>query len=344
MTMLLTLLNLCFPLFAALAATSPLASTQERSRLPLRDDLETAFEYLPIPTSHLRVNELHHGATSKYINSGLSGLMGTVDAEYGLRSAESFYWGPAGNPLANLTAYVGSQTVRVLSMERFSDVLDAAECASDCVMLKFKDAEVDFDRVRAEWAWVNEQEEHYIVLVTESERCNVPDGDGTDRQPWHVKSIDFDDDSNTVTLRAEPKTWRDAFDHWRLRVSSASARPAGHGFSLRKRIGYDDTTSVDLAADFSTDAVEFEDAGSETAGTVSCDPCYTAGQMEFDVDVTWWFFEGLKGSVTVTPTDVGVFVTTSVETEQEIMDTLTTGRNLFTLAPSRIYIKGLVNM
>lgn len=93
--------------------------------------------------------------------------MGMVDAEYGLRTAESFYWGPDGNPLANLTAYVGSRAVRVLSLERFAGVLERAVCSPGSIELAFNGA-VQFERVRAQWEWVNQQEGNYVVLVTES--------------------------------------------------------------------------------------------------------------------------------------------------------------------------------
>jgi len=38
-------------------------------------------------------------------------------------------------------------------------------------------SEVNFDRVQKEWGWINDAEDHYLVLVTENARCNIPDGD-----------------------------------------------------------------------------------------------------------------------------------------------------------------------
>lgn len=341
--------------FALLLATlllvtgSPLVRPLEISpAIEARRRPQPRLEYRPIAASELRDYEVRQGVgsnipTSNYISHGISGLMGVVDSEYGLRDAESFYWGPEGNPLANLTAYVGSRAVRVLSTERFDRVLENAECTATSVKLKFN-KEIHFDQIQSEWSWVNQQHDNYIVLVTDNARCNMPDGDPTVRQPWHVKRIDFNDGDNTVTLSAEPKTWEDAFDHWSLKVSSHGIIPHTQQRALKKRIGYDGTASIALAADFSTDTITLEDGDMGTSGSVSCNPCYTTGSLDFDIDVTWWLIGGLEGYVTMTPNDIGAFLTMSVATEQEIVAGLSKGVNILTYPGSRVYIKGLIDV
>ncbi|KAK3049990.1 hypothetical protein LTR09_008645 [Extremus antarcticus] len=85
--------------------------------------------------------------------------------------------GDSGNPHANLTAYTADgQNVRVLSLERFQNVLENAKCTKTSVEFTFL-SEVNFDRVQKEWGWINDAEDHYLVLVTENARCNIPDGD-----------------------------------------------------------------------------------------------------------------------------------------------------------------------
>ena len=160
-------------------------------------------------------------------------------------------------------------------MERFDSVLDNAECTPTSVIFKFT-KEVEFDTIHAEWAWVNEQDDNYIVLVTENARCNMPDGDPTVRQPWHVKTIDFNDDNNVVTLSVEPKTWETAFEHWTLKVSSRSLLPPDQQ-PVQKRIGVDETTSISLAAEFSTNPFTIKDADTKSAASLTCNPCYSTG-------------------------------------------------------------------
>ncbi|KAK3724921.1 hypothetical protein LTR37_000969 [Vermiconidia calcicola] len=305
--------------------------------------------YRPVHPSALADYEMrgqNHDATiSDYVAHGLGGLMHMVSREYGLRDSESFYWGPAGNPYANLTAYVGNKDVKVLSMERFQDVLDDAKCSPDSIKLTFK-KDVQFDLVQQEWQWVNDVDMNYIVLVTENARCNMPDGDRTNRQPWHIKTAVFDDQHNVVTLSAQPKTWGDAFSHWHLRVSSKGIGPHAlqHRNGLSKRIAYNGTESLALAATLPADAIPLTDENDEIAASIACTACYTTGSLDFDIDVVWYLFDGLTGTITMTPNDVGAYITTELELSRELTSPLSTGKNLLTYVPFGINIPGIITV
>ena len=186
----------------------------------------------------------------------------------------------AGNPLANLTAYVGGKNVKVLSLERFEDVLEKAKCTHTSVQFTFN-KEVQFDTVQKAWEWINNAEDNYLVLVTENERCNMPDGDPSQRQPWHVTKAAFDDAKNVVTLEATPKTWEDAFSSWHLRVSSRGLLPQDHHTRRSPQKRWDDSYSLSLAANFSTESLEFDGS----MASIACNPCYTTGALDFAVDV-----------------------------------------------------------
>lgn len=64
----------------------------------------------------------------------------------------------------------------MLSLERFSHVLQAAECSNNSVKLTFVQ-EVEFDKVHQGWQWIDDAVENYVILVTENDRCNIADGD-----------------------------------------------------------------------------------------------------------------------------------------------------------------------
>ena len=230
-------------------------------------------------------------------------------------------------------------------MERFQDVLHNAECSKDSVKFSFK-KEAEFDQIKKAWEWVNSADKKYIVLVTENARCNTADGDPTARQPWHITKAVFDDPKNTVTLSAEPKTWEDAFSHWRLRVSSKGIWPHNphykHG--LVKRIGYNDTASLPLGASFSTGGISLTGEDDSTQVSIACNPCYTTGSLDFDIDVDWELFEGLSGTITMTPNDVGAYIMAQVSVEERLTHTVSTGLNLLTIAPDAIYIPGIIDI
>lgn len=210
--------------------------------------------------------------------------MHMVNKEYGLRTTESFYWGPAGNTLANLTAYRAGKNVRVLSLERFHNVLDNFKCTADSVEFTFV-KEVQFQTVVEEWSWINDADDNYLVLVTESARCNVPDGDETVRQPWHVTKAVFDDSANTVTLQAQPKTWENAFSHWHLRVSSKGIMPPSHP-SREKR--WEQQASLSLAANLPDWSIPLTvDDETSSSASIACNPCYTTGALDFNIDINY---------------------------------------------------------
>lgn len=207
-------------------------------------------------------------------------------------------------------------------MERFGDVLDTAQCSNNSIQFEFMQ-EVQFVQLQNEWSWVNDAEDNYIVLVTENSRCNIPDGDPTTRQPWHVTSAEFKDANNIVTLAAEPVTWEKAFSDWRLKVKSRGLLPSDsrkrsqhHAFNRRYEIL--GNPSIPLAHDFSGGELPLEVGDSSALASITCDPCYTTGSLDFEIDVIPWvmgdpanLLEGphLDGYVAVIANDIGASFT-----------------------------------
>ena len=228
-------------------------------------------------------------------------------------------------------------------MERFQDVLDNAQCSTGSITLTFN-KEVEFDQVQKAWGWVNSADKNYIVLVTENAQCNMPDGDPSSRQPWHIKHATFDDGKNTVTLSAEPKTWEDAFSHWHLRVSSKGIVPRGIHRSLVKRIGYNGTASLPLAFDFSSPTLSLGDTELHNSASIACSSCYTTGSLDFDIDVTYWFPASLTGTVTMTPNDIGASITTQISVDEGLSSGLYKTFTLFQFHPDSFYIAGIIDV
>ena len=226
-------------------------------------------------------------------------------------------------------------------MERFQDVLDNAKCSDNSIQFKFK-KEVAFDLVQKEWKWINDADSNYVVLVTENARCNAPDGDHTNRQPWHIKTAAFNDATNTVTLTAEPKTWEDAFSHWHLKVDSKGLVPRHR---LAKRIGWENETfSLPLAASLPPLPLEFTGDDDEIAASVTCSSCYTTGSLDFLVDVDWDLLDGVSGTITMTPNDLAAYVTVDVSVEKEFGDGVGLTKEIFSYVPFGINIPLIATM
>jgi hypothetical protein len=176
----------------------------------------------------------------------------------------------------------------VLSLERFSDVLQAAKCGKNSVKLTFAQ-EVAFDHVHKAWQWIDDADENYVILITENDRCNVADGDPSVRQPWHVTSAAFDDDTNEVTLTAEPRTWDQAFSNWHLKLDTRGILAQTEQQKLlrrnlqgQKRASIDFDVSIPLDKDFSGEKANLDSINA----TINCANCHTDGSINVDIDVT----------------------------------------------------------
>ncbi|KAK3719093.1 hypothetical protein LTR37_004657 [Vermiconidia calcicola] len=251
--------------------------------------------------------------------------------DYGLRNSESFYWGPANNPNANFTAYLGEDNVKVLSIERFADLV-SVQCSASSVVLSFND-DVGFDDVAKDWEWVNGADDNYIVFVTEN-GCLI---ESRDRQAWHVKHATFDNATNVVTLSAEPKEWKDAFGRWHLRFSSKGLFPHNDNLLFRR----DEDLGIPLDADFSTEGFGIDD---DSIATIACDPCNTAGSLDFDFDVDYDAPVGLTGKVTITPNAISATITAKLAIGGELAS-IPMNKNLFDFHPNGIdLMDGLVTV
>ena len=230
----------------------------------------------------------------------------------------------------------------MLSMARFQDVLHHAKCSHNSIKFTFK-KEVAFDQVHEAWQWINDADDNYVVLVTENSQCNVPDGDNTSRQPWHITRAIFDDSKNTVTLTAKSKTWENAFSHWHLKIDSTGLLSRSQQ-RLTKRLGIDESFSLSLAASLPADPIDLTEEGDDISASVACDPCYTTGSLDFKVDATYRFPFSLDGSITMTPNDLAASVTAKLHVEGEVSSGKQVGKEIFTYVPEGINIPGLATI
>lgn len=176
--------------------------------------------------------------------------------------------------------------MKILSLERHSDVLHSADCSSDSIALKFHTAD-QFRDVQTAWSWVNDDDAHRIMLVTDNSDCNVDDGDPTIRQPWVVNAIQFDVASELVFLAAEPITWEAAFqDQWRVQGGSRPiVKDAPRmAMPLTKRVDFAGTPKVQLAHNVDGISINVP----KVPVTLTCDPCHTTGELDFDYDIVPW--------------------------------------------------------
>lgn len=192
-------------------------------------------------------------------------------------------------PYVNFTTHAHEENKKILSLERHIDIFNTAQCTRSSVQLSFDDEH--YREAQNAWSWVNQDTLNYIILVTDNDDCNVPDGDPGSRQPWHVTEIHFDDGLNLVTFAAQPITFEEAFSDWRLQGGSKTlvTNPihSSYGRNLNKRFKIAGKPKINLASDFSKIGVNLKDT---KAGSlrIECNPCYSKGSLDFNIDVVPW--------------------------------------------------------
>lgn len=229
-------------------------------------------------------------------------------------------------PTVNLTTFAPEDNWKILSLERHQDIFTHAKCSGHSVELTFGKDSTHFQQAKQAWSWINDHTSNYVVLVTDNAQCNVPDGDPTLRQPWYVTYVEFDQKQNRMVFTAKPVEWQHAFPDARLIASSSplvkhAKRAAEDG--LWKRIEIKEDPYIPIDHDFSDLQVQLGTA--EDHLKVSCNPCNTAGRIEFMIDVVPWLIghngisgPHLEGTITISAHAVHAALAAELEVQAAI--------------------------
>ncbi|EME87266.1 uncharacterized protein MYCFIDRAFT_75132 [Pseudocercospora fijiensis CIRAD86] len=258
-----------------------------------------------------------------------------------------------GMHFVNVSVSGEDDNIMFLGTERFHQEIHEASCSKDSVVITFKD-EARFQSIKTEWSWVNQKVRHNIWLVTETEQYNSPDGDQTSRQPWLVTKANFDDSRNHVTLKASPKSFKEAFGksfHLSLtRQDQATGSVRRDPNNLYNKRGKLLDASIDLNHNFSGLGVELpkefqaviKDDG--PVGAIECNPCLTYGAIDFDIDIHG-SINGIEGKASITAKGVGATINANLYIYQKLLDKTMKDQVIWGFVPPLcgIYIKGIMD-
>lgn len=209
-----------------------------------------------------------------------------------------------------------------------------------------------FQKVKIDWNWVNEKVANNIILITESDQCNAPDGDQTSRQPWIINHAEFDDAQNQIVLKGTPKSFQEAFGKdWRLSVKRqgpTSASRRRHARYLRR--DHVPQALINLNHNFSGLGVELPEdfqavlTDSRPIGALECNPCHTYGAIDFDIDLDG-SPKGLSGKARIRAHGVGASITTNLYIYHHLLDKTMSDHVIWGYVPPGcgIYIKDILD-
>lgn len=177
---------------------------------------------------------------------------------------------------ANLTL-MASEVERIVSLELFDSMLESVTCG-ERTTLEFKSKQ-SFDYAIKSWGWVNENETHSFILITDSATC----AEKKTRQPYLIYDVDYEEDKHIAHLRGAKKNWTEVVHDMDLSTGTARPNPKsakrgiGDFFSDLFDIDLDKSFGLDVGSDFSRTIVD--EKKSDFPVGVKCVKCGTRGKL-----------------------------------------------------------------
>jgi hypothetical protein len=178
----------------------------------------------------------------------------------------------------------------IIAMEKFYPLVKSTECTQNSMTLNFED-DGAYRYGSKTWNWVNEAKDHTFLLVAGHGHCKW----NTDRLPFIVTDVEFNDTSNTIKAIGRVSDWANATHSYDLHVGG---RPAS-----TKRDD-DDSYTFDVSGQLPISHIKFGEG--DVQFTYDCYGCGTTGEFVFDFDMktTLGIPDGI--SLTITPNGIGV--------------------------------------
>lgn len=164
-------------------------------------------------------------------------------------------------------------TENIVSMEKFSGMLEHIDCTADGLTLKFKD-DATFAYAKKVWDWVNGADDHAFVMVAGAGDCGM----NAHRQPFLVSKLAYDEDQNIARLTSTPQDWKTIAHSYDLQVGNVDFPDGG----LQSRdLTYDASMSLFSAFPFSFAVTE-----DGLTSKIECSDCYTHGTMALQLKIS----------------------------------------------------------
>jgi hypothetical protein len=229
--------------------------------------------------------------------------------------------------LGNLSVYMPGDIENILSMERFDGMLKSVDCTDHEMSLQFND-DATFAYAQRVWDWVNGEDNHTFVMVAGSGDC----GWNTQRQPFLVSGIAYDEDQNVARLRANSTDWQIVAHTFDLQVGNL---PLPDSALEARDLSQD--VSLDLSTSFPFSAKYTE---GDLSAELECTKCGTGGSinLEFKVSVEW--FDLKEASIKMSPNKVSAQAHIKLTGSGTLTEPKTYEKNVLSIPLNSITIPG----
>ncbi len=182
----------------------------------------------------------------------------------------------------------------IVSVERFAPLIKSLVCDERGMTMAFKD-DLTFARAKAIWDWVNGADDNSFVMVAGPGDC----GWNEERQPYMVRSLEYDEEKDTARLIGEPAGWEGFARSYDLVVGQVAVSQG----SLVKR---DDSKTVSIPFKsrfpFIIEVKERKDLNVK----MECLDCGTNGRLDVELRMSARAGGLTEASIAMSPSGVDV--------------------------------------
>ena len=201
--------------------------------------------------------------------------------------------------IGNFTVEMAGEEENILSMAKFSSMLQSVDCTNSSLTLVFKDAP-SFSYAKSAWSWVNEKGTHQFVIIIGAGDCTW----NPHRLPFVVSTIECDDNSKSAILKGNASDWKSVAHTYDLWVGNQP--PAQPARIKERELSWDKNLDLDFdhPITFGTWKIPIPDA----TITLDCVNCGTQGQFEFGFHISASNFIPNSASLTLQPQGVSLSI------------------------------------
>lgn len=220
----------------------------------------------------------------------------------------------------------------ILSMEHFDGMIEATSCSDTSISMTFED-NATFAYAQRTWDWVNGADNHSFVMVAGPGDC----GNNTDRIPFIISTITYDEVANAAVLNARQSTWQAIAHTYDLVVGSVGPNPSNPS-NLEER-DITKGTSIDfnhgLPFSLALSSGPFE-------SSLACTDCRTTGQFDIEFRISQTFFVPTGASMKISPKGVSAVGQVKLSGSGQLASPLTKTFDLLSVPISALNIPGVL--
>jgi hypothetical protein len=220
----------------------------------------------------------------------------------------------------------------ILSMEKFDGMLKKVDCNNSTIAMTF-DGDASFAYAQKVWDWVNGAQNRSFIMVATPGKC----GPNTDRQPYVVKSIKYDEAANKATLAATAGEWTKVAHSYDLVVGSVAHDPTSQK-GVQKR-DFEDSSSID----FNDMTGSFAFGIGKLEARITCLNCSTTGQFDMEFKISQKLFVPTGASVKISPKGVTAIAQMKLSGSGDLTDALTKTFDILSIPVSGLKIPGVLD-